>query len=61
VIQQALSLPPAEGLQIFAKIFENDPEASAIIQEAMSLPPEGQAQAIQMIAEQIMGGQGAPV
>ena len=52
-----MQLPPGEALQVFGRLFENDPEMSQIIQEAMQLPPEGQVQAVQRIAQGLMGGQ----
>tara|TARA_R110002020_G_scaffold3855_11_gene17038 strand:+ start:3076 stop:5349 length:2274 start_codon:yes stop_codon:yes gene_type:complete len=57
IVQEAMQLPPGEALQVFGRLFENDPEMSQIIQEAMQLPPEGQVQAVQRIAQGLMGGQ----
>jgi hypothetical protein len=39
-----------------AELFKSDPELTQIIQEASQLQPEQQAQIIQRIVEQFIGG-----
>mgnify|MGYP003631664924 FL=1 len=55
VVQNAMQLPPDQALEVFAQLFASDPEALKVIEEAKMLPPEQQAQAIQMIGQQILG------
>ena len=55
IVQNAMQLPPDQALEVFAQLFASDPEALKVIEEAKMLPPEQQAQAIQMIGQQILG------
>ena len=56
-LQQALQLPPAEALELLGGTFgQRYPEVAEFVERAKGLPPEGQAEAVAMLVQEL-GGQ----